>query len=44
MDENNLTKLEVDGIEEEQMEKSLRPKNLKEYIGQTKVKQRMKYI
>ena len=42
MDENNLTKLEVDGIEEEQMEKSLRPKNLKEYIGQTKVKQSMK--
>ncbi len=42
MDENNLTKLEVDGIEEEQMERSLRPKNLKEYIGQTKVKQSMK--
>ena len=42
MDENNITKPEVDGIEEEQMEKSLRPKTLSEYIGQTKVKQSMK--
>lgn len=42
MDENNITKLEVEGIEEEQMEKSLRPKTLSEYIGQNKVKQSMK--
>lgn len=42
MDENNLTKPEVEGIEEEQMEKSLRPKTLSEYIGQNKVKQSMK--
>ena len=42
MDENNITKPEIEGLEEEQMEKSLRPKNLKEYIGQDKVKQSMK--
>ncbi len=42
MDENNITKPEVEGIEEEQMEKSLRPKALSEYIGQNKVKQSMK--
>ncbi len=42
MDENNITKPEVEGIEEEQMEKSLRPKVLSEYIGQNKVKQSMK--
>ncbi len=42
MDENNITKLEVEGIEEEQMEKSLRPKTLSEYIGQNKVKKSMK--
>ncbi len=42
MDENNITKPEVEGIEEEQMEKSLRPKTLSEYIGQNKVKKSMK--
>ncbi len=42
MDENNITKPEIEGIEEEQMEKSLRPKTLSEYIGQNKVKQSMK--
>lgn len=42
MDENNITKPEIEGLEEEQMEKSLRPKTLSEYIGQNKVKQSMK--
>ena len=42
MDENNLTKPEIEGFEEEQIEKSLRPKILKEYIGQNKVKESMK--
>ena len=42
MDENNIVKPEIENSEEEQIEKSLRPKNLKEYIGQNKVKESMK--
>lgn len=42
MDENDIVKPELESFEEEQIEKSLRPKNLKEYIGQNKVKESMK--
>ncbi len=42
MDENSIVKSDIESLEEEQIEKSLRPKNLNEYIGQTKVKESMK--
>lgn len=42
MDNENITKLEVQDIQEEKYEKTLRPQTLNEYIGQTKVKESMK--
>jgi len=42
LDENSLINPELEGIEEERTENSLRPKVLEEYIGQTKVKENMK--
>jgi len=42
LEENSVIRPELEGIEEERMEKSLRPKTLEEYIGQTKVKENMK--
>ena len=41
-DENKLTSPELENIEEEKMENTLRPKKLSEYIGQDKVKESMK--
>ena len=38
----NLISPEVEGMQEERMEKSLRPQTLDEYIGQTKVKENMR--
>jgi Holliday junction DNA helicase RuvB len=40
--ENNITSPELENVQEEQIENSLRPQNLNEYIGQEKVKQNMK--
>lgn len=40
--EENILRPEVDSEDEELAEVSLRPKNLKEYIGQTKVKENMR--
>ena len=40
--EENIISPELNGIEEERLENSLRPKTLSEYIGQTKVKEKMK--
>ena len=42
MEEEKLTGLEVANEQEEKFETSLRPQTLKEYIGQTKVKESMK--
>ena len=42
MEENKIISPELENIEEERLEKSLRPKTLNEYIGQTKVKENMK--
>ena len=42
MEENSIIRPELEGIEEEKIEKTLRPKTLDEYIGQTKVKENMK--
>ena len=42
MEENSLIKPEIENIQEERLETSLRPQNLGEYIGQTKVKENMK--
>lgn len=42
MDEERLISPELEDVQEERMEKSLRPKNLDEYIGQDKVKSNMK--
>ena len=42
MEESKLISPELEGIEEERAENSLRPKTLEEYIGQTKVKENMK--
>ena len=42
MDNENLTKPEIENSQEEILEKTLRPQTLKEYIGQTKVKESMK--
>lgn len=40
--DDDIIKPELESVEEEQIEKSLRPKILKEYIGQNKVKESMK--
>lgn len=42
MEDNKIINPEIEDIEEERMEKSLRPKTLDEYIGQDKVKENMK--
>ena len=42
MEENSLIKPELENMQEERLETSLRPQNLDEYIGQTKVKENMK--
>lgn len=42
MDENNIISPELEDVEEERLENSLRPKTLKEYIGQDKVKENLK--
>ncbi len=42
MEENSIISPELEGIEEERIEKTLRPKTLDEYIGQKKVKENMK--
>lgn len=42
MEYENITSPELEGVEEERLENSLRPKALKEYIGQDKVKESMK--
>ena len=42
MDNGNLIKPELENSQEEILEKTLRPQTLKEYIGQTKVKESMK--
>lgn len=41
-EENKLIRPELENIAEERMENTLRPKSLKEYIGQDKVKENMK--
>lgn len=42
MEENSLIRPELENRQEERLENSLRPQNLDEYIGQTKVKENMK--
>ena len=42
MDENKIIKPELEDVQEERLENTLRPKTLSEYIGQTKVKENMK--
>ena len=42
MNDENITTPEISDIQEERLEKTLRPQYLKEYIGQTKVKESMK--
>ena len=42
MQDNKIMNLEVEGIEEERIETTLRPQFLNEYIGQRKVKENMK--
>lgn len=42
MDENSIISPELENIEEERLENTLRPKTLKEYIGQDKVKENLK--
>ena len=42
MENENITSPELESSEEERLETSLRPKALKEYIGQDKVKENMK--
>ncbi len=42
MDEDKIISPELNGLDEEKLENSLRPKTLSEYIGQTKVKEKMK--
>ena len=42
VEQNKLIRPEIEDIQEENMELSLRPKFLKEYIGQDKVKENMK--
>ena len=42
IDNENIISPELESIEEERLENSLRPKVLSEYIGQDKVKENMK--
>ena len=42
MEENKIISPEIENMEEEKLEQTLRPQILKEYIGQTKVKDNMK--
>ena len=42
MDEDKIIKPELEDVQEERLENTLRPKTLSEYIGQTKVKENMK--
>lgn len=42
MEENNIINPELTNSDEENLEKTLRPKSLNEYIGQSKVKENMK--
>lgn len=42
MEDNTLIKPELESRQEEKLENSLRPQNLNEYIGQTKVKENMR--
>lgn len=42
MENENITKPELENLQEEKLEKTLRPQTLDEYIGQTKVKESMK--
>lgn len=42
MDKNKLTSPNIENVQEENLENSLRPQTLDEYIGQTKVKENMK--
>lgn len=42
MDENKLTSPNLENMQEENLENSLRPQTLNEYIGQNKVKENMK--
>lgn len=42
MDNENIISPELESVEEERLENSLRPKTLSEYIGQDKVKESMK--
>ena len=42
MEENSLTRPELESRQEERLENTLRPQTLNEYIGQTKVKENMK--
>ena len=42
MENENITSPELEGVEEERLENSLRPKTLNEYIGQERVKESMK--
>ena len=42
MEENKIISPGLEDLEEERLENSLRPKTLKEYIGQDKVKESMK--
>lgn len=42
MDNENIISPELESVEEERLENSLRPKTLNEYIGQDKVKESMK--
>ena len=42
MGDENLMRPAVQDLEEEIQENTLRPQNLEEYIGQTKVKENMK--
>ena len=42
MENENITKPELESLQEEKLEKTLRPQTLDEYIGQTKVKESMK--
>ena len=41
MENENIVRPELEDEQEENLETSLRPKTLKEYIGQTKVKESM---
>ena len=42
MEDSKIMNPEIENIEEENIEKTLRPQFLSEYIGQTKVKENMK--